>query len=154
MKYLVIWLIVFLAGNCSPKRNTNKKIEIIATPVTELDVISIKKIDPETIFLTCLDSVNQYQPGMKLPNFLYNPLLDYEHPWLSDHHTWSIRKMIFDSIKTPAILKAIINSNDLRLRQVIDSNVVDNKMLLRAIPYTKLSNYEFAKMRLSELNKN
>jgi len=100
------------------------------------------------------DSINQFQPGMKLPEFLYNPFLDYENPWLTDHHTWSIRKMIFDSTRNVDILLAIINSKDVRLMELADSNSVEDKALFNAIPFTNLSNFELAKRRYSEINKN
>ena len=107
--------------------------------------------DPEKLFNSYLDSVKFFKSGMLIPQFFYNHLLDYEHPWLMNHHTWSIRKKIFDSTFNLQLLNLIVSSFDPAFKKIIDSITIPDKTLFDAIPYTNISNYELAKNRLLEI---
>lgn len=109
------------------------------------------RYSPDSLFVVFYDSVKNFQLGMPLPNFFYNHLLDYQNPWLTDHNTLSLRQMLFDSTQNTELLRVIIASDDGRLRMIVDSEMVSNKELLRAIPYVSKSNYEMAISRLKSI---
>jgi hypothetical protein len=154
MKKKLIYLLIFSVISCSTKKDT-KSLTLL--PIKSLEDTTFfsgnLKGSPDSLFPIYMSSVNKFKPGMSIPSFFYNPLLDYENPWIADHHTWSLRKMIFDSTENISLLNVIIKSNDFRLKQIVDSNSVDDKLLLNAIPYSKISNYEMARQRLQNLNK-
>jgi hypothetical protein len=150
LKNLLYFLLV-MACSCSSRHNAKKGwvLDSIPRPTS----FGTKRVSPWIVFNACLDSAKSFKPGMALPAFFYNYLLDYENPWLGSHHSYSIRKMIFDSTNDVHILREIIVSKDPRLKTIADSSMVSLKELLNALPYKELSNYEMAKRRLSELQK-
>ena len=151
MRKVLVFILILCIKSCSPKKNT--RMEFTKNPIPDTGIISSQGVDPGELFSKYSDSVNHFQNGKKLPEFLFNAYLDYENPWLTDHNNWSIRKMIFDSTRNLVFLQSIITSKDVRLKEIPDSNSVSNKILYSAIPYTNLSNFELAKKRLSEIKK-
>lgn len=115
--------------------------------------ISVHWTQPSELLPNLIDSVNHFKKEEKLPDFLYNYNMDYDHPWLTDHFSLSLRKLIFDSTKNIDLLNTIINSMDPRLRRIVDSTEVSDKNLLRALPFREKSNFEMAELRLKELKK-
>ena len=116
--------------------------------------VSVKIETAGEIFPAYIDSMNDVNSTMPLPSFLFNYLLDYEHPWVTDHGTRSLRKMIFDSTTNASLIRRILESDDIRLRSVINLDSVADKKLLSMLPYSNISTYQMAKQRLEVLTKN
>ena len=99
-------------------RNLNSKILkvsiiIIYTLFISLSVFGQRKIPLETIKYAkvCADSINRLKnENDSLPNFLYNPCLDYQKAfWLDMHHPLPIRKLIVDKITNQRAIEIILS---------------------------------------------
>ncbi len=148
---LFLGLIIFIG--CSNKKGNSSNQTIKIDTIPNFANFTIEKESPSILFSVLLDSANKFKPDDPIPSFFYNYLLDYEYPWLTDHTSFSLRKLIIDSTSNKDVLKAIVMSEDMRLKKTIDSVEVSDVSLLRALPYRKLSNYNMAKKRLEKLNK-
>ena len=135
---------------CASKKGKSSKLPIQLDTIPQFANITVERESPSALFSVLLDSANKYKPEAPIPDYFYNYLLDYEHPWLTDHNSFSLRKLIIDSTSNNEVLKAIFMSSDLRLKKIADSVEVSDVSLLNALPYRNLSNYNMAKMRLKK----
>lgn len=147
MKKIINIIIVSVLMSCSSNESRNKELTINIDS-TSTPNIEVTRELPDKVFLRLLDSANAFKEGDPLPFFLYNHLLDYEYPWLTDHNDFSIRKLIIDSTTNMHFLEAVVSSNDVRLKRTADSSEVEVVALLEALPYRRLSNYDLVRMRL------
>lgn len=144
----IIIVSVFILS-CVSKRNKKFESPFHPDSVSLNTTVSLIKEDPQSVFDRLLDSANSFKVGDSLPAFLYNHLLDYEYPWLTDHRDISIRRLIIDSTENNSLLKAIFNSSDLRLKKIADSSEVSRPSLLSLLPDRNLSNYDLVVRRLA-----
>jgi hypothetical protein len=146
-------LIIIVLSACNS--GTSKPAEVtLAEYKGDTMVHAWLKGSPDSLLPVYMDSVRNYQQGMPIPGFFFDHLLDYDNPGLTDHRTWSLRKTIFDSTQNKFLLQSIIESGDQRLRDIADSNEVQDKTILRALPFAGISNYAMAVQRLKELGGN
>jgi hypothetical protein len=136
---------------CSSKKGKSGQLSIQQDTIPSFANITVERESPSALFPVLLDSTNKFKPEEPIPHFFYNHLLDYEYPWLTDHNSFSLRKLIIDSTRNREVLKAILMSSDLRLKKIADSTEVSNVSLLNALPYRNLSNYELVRLRLSKI---
>lgn len=150
MRNLLSVLIIIVLAACNSR--SSKPAEFTPVEYKGDTMIHVRlKGNPDSLLPVYMDSARNYQQGMPIPGFFFNHLLDYENPGLTDHRTWSLRKTIFDSTQNKFLLRSIIESGDQRLRAIADSNDVQDKTILSALPYAAISNYSMAVQRLKEL---
>lgn len=150
MKKMIFFLGAIIFIGCSSKKGKNSKLPIQLDTIPQFANITVEKESPSTLFSVLLDSANKFKPEDPIPSFFYNYLLDYEYPWLTDHNSFSLRKLIIDSTSNNEVLRAILMSGDLGLKKIADSVEVSDISLLNALPYRNLSNYDMAKMKLKK----
>jgi hypothetical protein len=152
-KLIFVFTVVFILPYCKEKDSNKQKLIPYVLSEDWDDIETLDHPHPWDVFAKCVDSARQFRSGMQLPSFFSNHRFDCENPFLTDHLTASIRKMVFDSIQNIDLLNAIVNSDDSRLRLIVNSNTLAEKGWLKAIPYRNVSTYEMAKNRLLELGK-
>jgi hypothetical protein len=151
MKKIIFCIVAFINFHCSNKKSEKFNIHDTGShPDTSVHYSQLKA-SPDSLFPIYLDSIRNYHNNQPIPFFFYNYKLDYEAPWLTDHFARSLRKLLIDSIKNKSLLEKIINSGDSRLDKLVDSNEVDEKMLLSVLPYHMKSNRRLAEIRLAIL---
>lgn len=112
------------------------------------------------------DSLNFWSTGNKLPEFLFEALLDLSVKVITHGdqkpELISMRKAIFDRVVNEMTLKAIIESKDKRLDDRYNpkelESIQENHPSIHGetypdLPYMKYSTRELAKRRLSDLIK-
>lgn len=147
---MIFFLGIVIFIGCLSKKEKNNKSSLQLDTIPQFANISVEKKSPSALFSVLLNSANNFKPKDPIPDFFYNHLLDYEHPWLTDHNSFSIRKLIIDSTSNTEVLKAILISGDLRLKKIADSVEVSDINLLNALPYRNLSNYDMVRVKLKK----
>jgi len=88
-------------------------IIIIYSFLISLSVFGQSKVPSETIkyVRVCADSINRLKnENDNLPNFLYNPCLDYQKAyWIDMHHPLPLRKLIVDKITNQRAIEIILS---------------------------------------------
>ena len=149
----VFFLVAIFFLGCSSKKQTDIKFDIKLDSIPKFANIVVERESPSVLFPILLDSANKFKKEDPIPHFFYNHLLDYEYPWLTDHNSFSLRKLIIDSTTNKEILNSILMSSDPRFKKIADSAEVSSVNLLNALPYKNLSNYDMVQMRLKSINK-
>ena len=151
-KYILLAVIVSSIVAYTSRNRQNKSFTFSSEPVPSSYSFLIEQEHPVIRFQRLLDSANGYRLGDSIPDFFFNHRLDYEHPWLTDHHQFSIRKMVIDSTTNLGLLRTILSSNDPRLRKIVDSSEVTSKRLLNGLPFKATSTYQLVQERVSKGN--
>lgn len=122
--------------------------------------ISLKELNDTTVysvlkkrdsFISNLaDSLNNYEKG-ELPFYLSMSDFDYIYSdlWDGNHQPVCLRKMIFEKTNNKKVLKNIIRAKNKNYK-----NVSERKLQIYGtikIPFQDVSNRDFAKKRLKEL---
>lgn len=95
------------------------------------------------------DSLINYKPGVKLPDFLFTDSFDYSAniPLRNIHSVESLRRFVLLEIKDVEVLERIL----LELSKSDKKNIKPN---FKGVPYEKFSFYELIQIRIEELNNN
>ena len=142
---------MFFLISCSSEEEAKAQLKIPDITITLDTTVNEERPHVGLLFTNYSDSMRNYKKGEQIPYFIFNHLLDYEHPWLTDHRTLSLRKLLFDSTTNIDLLNTIVNSQDVRLKKIVLQEEVADKQILSAIPFRETANYYLAKNRLSEI---
>ena len=132
MKPLIV--LIFVVLGCDSKKGV--KLEPLPRTDTDFSSLLVTINTASTLFAVYLDSVNSVDSLKLIPSFLYNDLLDYENPWVTDHGTFSLRKMLFESTTNTYLLKRILESDDIRFGNIssFNNSVADKHLFIRLSP--------------------
>jgi len=111
--------------------------------------INFKKLRDDKI-RTYADSLNNYRTG-KLPDFLFDECIDWHKSfWESLHSAVSVRWIILEKVYCKQALKAILDSQDKRLKKVCDHQC-DKIYPYLAVPMIEKSFYQLVTKRYKQL---